>query len=238
MQAPYLNQGQIERIAQSVLDDYQKQQADIDVAPVPIEDILTYIGLHLEVDDFTRNKYFGEVGADVLGFIKMDEKAIYVNRLLDPLENEDAIEGRFNFTIAHELGHHCLHKDLFEDYQHQLTFLEDADTNKPVILCRYPDDDIPQRPWIEKQADMFAAAILMPKPLLLKAWVEQFGSDTPKTESELIALGDPLGVGSDYFGVKRAIKPIAEQFKVSIAAMRIRLENMGLITDGSQPLLL
>jgi Zn-dependent peptidase ImmA (M78 family) len=64
--------------------------------------------------------------------------------------NSDEAEVRQRFTIAHELGHFFLHpeQDAFVDYR----------DNKHGIM----------RTAREKQANMFAAALLMPRKLLIK----------------------------------------------------------------------
>lgn len=238
MTPPFYTDKQIEYAAQAVLDDYQKQQADLEVGAVPIEDILDHMGLRIEVDDFTRDKYFGVVGEHVLGFIKFEEKAVYVNRLLDPIENPDAHEGRFHFTLAHEVGHYCLHKELFEDYNHQMSFMNEAQANMPALLCRSPETDMAEnkpRPFIEQHADKFASYMLMPKNLIIQAWQEEFGTDAPLTRDELVKTKDILQTSDG--AIRHVIAPMAEKFSVSVTAMRIRLEKMKLITDGSQPYL-
>jgi Zn-dependent peptidase ImmA (M78 family) len=93
---------------------------------------------------------------------------------------------RQRFTIAHELGHFFLHsnKDTFIDYR---------DNKKDVM--RTPR---------EKQANMFAAALLMPRYLLL----QDFRSLAKEgfSEDELYTL--------------------AKRYDVSEEAMRFRLMNL------------
>ncbi len=239
MKAPFLTDKQIEWQAQSLLKSYQVSYEKISEPPVPIEDIMVrYLGLRLEIDDFTRNKYFGEIGAQILGYIDIRNKAIFINEQLDPLMNPAAHEGRFYFTLAHECGHFCLHQDLFEEFALQGGFFEDTKELRPAILCRHPDDEVAMRPFIQQQADKFAAALLMPQPLVSAAWIQQFGSDMPKTEQALVEQSTSLLYSLDYRqGLQEAIRPLAQRFKVSITAMRIRLQAMGLIVDGAQAML-
>lgn len=81
--------------------------------------------------------------AQVSGFYDPDEEAIYVNKNESPL--------RQTFTIAHELGHALLHKDWAgsDDYK---VFWRDPDRN----------NDDPH----EKEANAFAAHLLVPRSLL------------------------------------------------------------------------
>ena len=91
--------------------------------------------------------------------------------------NDNEAPVRQRFTIAHELGHFLLHprKDTFVDYR----------DNKKDIM----------RTAVEKQANMFAAALLMPRTLLEKdfrALIKKgFG------EAELMFLADKYQVSED-----------------------------------------
>lgn len=95
---------------------------------------------------------------------------------------------RQRFTIAHELGHFFLHpkKDAFVDYR---------DNAKGVM--RTPR---------EKQANMFAAALLMPRQILIK-------------DSRAIAID---GFSEDE------LSTLAKRYDVSEEAMRFRLINLNL----------
>lgn len=96
---------------------------------------------------------------------------------------------RQRFTVAHELGHFFLHpeKDAFVDYR---------DNKKGAM--RTPR---------EKQANMFAAALLMPRTLLLK--------DCRALSREGLAEDD--------------IVALARRYQVSDEAMRFRLMNLNVL---------
>lgn len=82
---------------------------------------------------------------DVAGFTDLDKKNIYIN------ENDPSY--RQSFTVAHELGHIVL--------QHQ--------PDKVGVLFR--NTNIPTTDE-EKEANAFAANLLMPKPFILKVMKE------------------------------------------------------------------
>jgi len=96
---------------------------------------------------------------------------------------------RQRFTIAHELGHFFLHpeKDAFVDYR---------DNKKGVM--RTPR---------EKHANMFAAALLMPRKTLLKDF-KAIADDDGFSEEDLTTL--------------------ARKYEVSEDAMRFRLINLNI----------
>lgn len=230
MKPPFLKDGMIEFQANALIRSYEGIHGTIDTLHTPVEDILERtLGLTLEVDDFTRGQYFGEVGDDVLGFIAIKDKAIFINQNIDPLHNSTALQGRFFFTLAHEVGHYVLHKELFTEYHAQQDFFGHEEQQRPAILCRHPDDDTtPMRPFIEQHADKFASYLLMPAQRVTLAMHQHFGGDTPLTFADLDNMG----------GMYKALAPMAEDLKVSIKALRIRMEKMNLLSDGTQPCLL
>lgn len=99
-------------------------------------------------------------------------------------------ERRKRFTIAHELGHFVLHKDipLFID-KNQKVLYRNSDSSKGELLK-------------EKEANSFAASLLMPSYLI---------------EQEIEKIPD----GFD------PIKYLSNIFDVSIQAMGYRLNNLG-----------
>lgn len=141
------SQVQIESMANNLLTSYFESIGKPLELPIPIEEIAEF-HLGYEIVFTNEGLYSSE---DFLGGICFERSIIFVNTAL---ENH---EGRLAFTIAHELGHHILHK---EDY------LKYLDGDSPEILCR----DTAKKPLIERQADQFAAAFLMPKDLLTKSW--------------------------------------------------------------------
>ena len=106
---------------------------------------------------------------------------IYVNR--------DHGSTRIRYTIAHELGHYFLHGEIF-----------DAFVDKEINLYRNKSD--PQSKLhadMEIQANMFAAALLMPA-VSVRRWYQY----------------------------DRHIANLAKKFGVSPAAMGYRIANLGL----------
>ncbi|TYQ00234.1 uncharacterized protein DUF955 [Tenacibaculum adriaticum] len=107
--------------------------------------------------------------------------------------NQSQHEVRQRFTIAHELGHFILHKDqpLFVDYYRGSKLYRSSQRGQNYL--------------IEKQANFFAASLLMPKKLV---------------NSELKKLSDDL----DY-DIK--VDKLSRKFKVSFQAMDYRLKYLG-----------
>ncbi|WP_267432876.1 ImmA/IrrE family metallo-endopeptidase [Sphingomonas sp. GM_Shp_1] len=88
---------------------------------------------------------FGKASDKVAGFCDFAAAKLYVNA-------ED-LTGRQTFTIAHELGHWLLHKHYF-----------DKNPDDYDILPRFQSVD--SNDAFEKEANFFAANLLVPKRLL------------------------------------------------------------------------
>ena len=85
---------------------------------------------------------------DVLAAIDISNKLIIINSA--KRQELYSNEGRKNFTIAHELGHFVLHKNLAKS------------TTQP-ILCREIGT---ATKGVERQADLFAVYLLMPEKMI------------------------------------------------------------------------
>jgi hypothetical protein len=126
-----MNRDQVEAAAASLLASHL-----INRVPVNLAYLVRRAGIEL-----TRIREFG---AGFSGRIEYDPEdhsfVVYV-----PCASKPADKARIRFTIAHELGHYCLHR---------------------ALLCR--DGSLPQRQLgesgkgTEREADQFAAATLIP----------------------------------------------------------------------------
>lgn len=112
--------------------------------------------------------------------------------------NQNHHEVRQRFTIAHEEGHFTLHSDTS-------LFVDDY---KGSILYRANNKSQDYR--MEKEANMFAACLLMPKKLVL---------------SELAKLDEDMEYESKLYS-------LSKKFIVSKEAMDYRLKALGLYDYG------
>lgn len=172
---------------------------------------------------------------DTLGEFLSEGRMVEVAGTVDSEKKTVTLSQRFpipvkNFTAAHELGHAVLHT---ESGLHRDRPLDGANNSKNSIEC---------------EADMFAAFFLMPKNLVKKKFVNQFLiDDFLLDESTSFALGykdyavaekelktlrqlSRKLASAEYFNGKHKIS-LAQQFKVSVETMAIRLEELGLVTD-------
>lgn len=215
---PYLSREDIESEAALVLAEFG-QAHDVG-APIPVDDIVElHLGLTFELKDMQQ--LFG-VG-DVHGALWMNEALVGVDQSLDP-KVFPAKLGRFRFTLAHEAGHWRLHKKYYRKDPAQGALF--GEPGKPTYICRSSEARKP----VEWQADFFAANLLMPRPMMLSAWEGWRGDGKPVALPDICdqATAKANGCGDDEV-MEAFAEPLAQRFQVSAMAMRIRLEELGLL---------
>ena len=131
---------------------------------------------------------YKELGEDVSGLFVMSDDGgiISVNK------NESNSKTRQRFTIAHEIGHFLLHSKL------KPIFIDKS----PKVMFRNSESSSGEL-YQEREANAFAAALLMPKDLI-KDELEKMEAD-----------------------FKNPTKQLSKVFSVSEQAMSFRLANLG-----------
>jgi IrrE N-terminal-like domain len=199
LRPPYLSDAEIEASANALLADFIRRKGINARPPIPVEKILEdHLGLHLGFDDLRAR-----LGVDdVLGALLLEDAEVIVDRTLDPDEQPSALP-RFRFTLGHEIGHWELHRQLVLAQQRQNDLFQEA--RAASIVCRTSQ----RRERIELQADAFAAALLMPRPMIAAHWQRLIGPERLKVGElkdrggAFLAAAAALGrgyVGSDARG--------------------------------------
>lgn len=231
LKVPFLPDKTIERNAGALLAGYAQAENITVGIPVPLDELLVHLGLRLDFDDL-RAKFDLP---DVLGALWIEERHIYIDQDLDPDERASAL-GRFRFTLAHEIGHWCLHRTHYElQHRHDDLF---ARSTGPSIICRSSQ----RKERIELQADAYAGCLLMPRAEVVRQWHRLIGpeplqlshlqADRQTRPAQAVAWSGRASIGpgtEDDAMIELAIRPLAEAFEVSPQAMRIRLERLGLV---------
>ena len=174
MSVRFLRKEIIEKNASFLLKQFIQEKGRFRGA-VPIEEVVMFLGLSLDYDDLSQR--FG-VDSEILGFINVESKEIFIEEKLLPEENPYAQEGRYRFTVGHEIGHWILHKDQAHLPHPASVFESKASSTKP---------------WMEWQADYFATCLLMPRRWILKA-VEVKGWKSLPPEKIIYRISQWLGV--------------------------------------------
>lgn len=128
--------------------------------------------------------YEGELEKNISGAIRYNKE----KQNFEIMVNKNDTRERKRFTIAHEIGHYFLHKELLM-----------SDEVHIDIMYRMPNDNEEENKR-EKDVDYFAGALLMNKTLLTKIYMEN-----------------------------HTITELAEIFDVSVSAMTVRLDILGLL---------
>lgn len=149
---------------------------DVLLPPIPVKSIAENLGVRVKSYDLGDNVSGVLVVKQGIGTIGVNEK--------DP-------PVRKRFTIAHELGHYILHQkksDLFIDKKYKVHFRDSKSTTG-----EYQN---------EREANAFAAALLMPQNMLI-------------ADLERYEISDD-----------KAVSNLARKYKVSELAMSIRISNL------------
>ena len=194
---PEFSDAEIEELANDLYSDYlghnQADPASLTV-PVPVEEIAEqFLGYEI---DWSKTGKFSD--PDILGGIYFESNKICVNTSVADHE------GRYHFTVAHELGHHVLHRE---------HYLQRQSTDDGDFPCRVTG----KKPQIEIEADRFAAALLIPADNVSKA-VAGKGRKI-RTIGQARALANDLITKSGFSNV-------------SNSAMVNRLKDLGLLAPG------
>lgn len=180
-----------------------------------------------------RDHGYEVVAAESLGQFGSSEGMFEVAGSIDRKQRRVHVSTQFPrdvqmFTLAHELGHALLHEgtSLHRDRGLDGTF-----------QVRDPD---------EREANRFATFFLMPSKQVRRAFEERFGSRSVRFDERATfervhkradvrrMAGRRLASSDRHQGV--SFTPLADLFQVSVEAMAIRLEELGLfVLTGNLP---
>jgi len=206
-------------LASNLAERYEAFVGTPIMPPIPIEHLIEkFLQISLEYDDLQSKLDL----PDILGATWIKERKIVID---ESLLSEDQ-HGRMSFTMAHEVGHWCIHRKAFSGPVARLD-------SRPEIVCR----ESGAKSRGEWQADCFAASLLMPEMAVRTAFAQTFGfkplaiynhkSIVPRS---LFTLDIAWEHASEVAGV------VIEEGRftnVSKTAMRIKLEELGLLINRS-----
>ena len=177
-----------EQHAKKILDDL-----GITSAPVQVERVARRLGLEVER---------AVLGDDVSGLLVVQDGRGVIG------VNANQATTRQRFTIAHEIGHFMLHRG-------RMPVFIDKQFLKPYFAVYRDATSATGEDRMERDANSFAAALLMPKTLLLEA-INQLHGDLEDLEDD------------------EAVNELAKRFQVSRQSMSFRLAKLE-ATSGDMP---
>jgi hypothetical protein len=207
----FLTNAEIEASANDLLAGYAARFGARQHATTPLEEI---VESHLSISlGFSNLQEDFQTTETILGATFLQSNEIVISDELDPYEHP-LREGRYRFTLAHEIGHWVLHRPQAM-----------ATHQASLILCR--STSRPDR--LEWQANQFAAYLLMPAALVKIGWENMYGSSRPMVVIDELLRASKTSLHEGRGTVLPLVKDLARIFHVSSHAMQIRLEGMGLI---------
>lgn len=167
---------------------------------------MTFLHIEEQVQNLLKENNMFYPGFDIVKLVKKlsiklipdvfsdDVSGYFVMKDGHPVISYDSTASptRIRFTIAHEMGHYILHsksQPIFVDKTPKVFYRNSASASGEILK--------------EREANAFAAALLMPKALVLE---------------ELNKVN---------FDAVEAVQSLAKKFNVSDQAMSFRLSNLG-----------
>ena len=235
---PVISDHGIEEYARALLADYRPSLLDgIPTAINAFHFVESYLGARIEYQDI----YYEEGDQPILGMtcfaetrVKVFDREHMCTRYITVPPNTIIIDNSImaprkealaNFTVLHEGGHFCMHREVFEDGMRRNCPPEFCSRKKSGQSRKRLES---QKDFREHQADVFAAAVALPADTLV-----------PCATRMIRCMGFPDGVfvtGHKYDrnkkpGLDRLIGNLAETCGVSRSAVKIRLQRLGLLQD-------
>lgn len=207
---------EIERIAEARLSEYVGRHGKIKGPKIPLDAIIEDCGLNILYERISENP-----GEQILGGLDKVGKIIIINEVhLSLFQEKPGLE---RSTKAHELGHWEIfatkndqENSLFDSLDSQgFPFRNSGNRNVSIITEAWTDKDIydvykrysrrQDRPNVASAVDRYANSLLLPKDNIKK-----YTSGVDLTEW-------------------RNLYKLADAFEVTISALRVRLERLGMI---------
>lgn len=132
---------------------------------------------------------------------------------------------RFNYTLAHEIGHFVLHRKIspliLKNDKNEIN-----DTGRDLILDQVQSDN--PRTWLEWQANKFASSLLLPRKTVPMAVINK--------QMEL-GINRQLGTvyldrqKNNYVDFKEIMDELVLIYQTSKSAIRIRLRELNILVE-------
>lgn len=218
---PYVSQEDLDSLSEEwmvgfLFDMYGKAEF-----PVSTEDLTVMIESETsDLDQYADLRDEGEEGEEVQGLTLFYPDRKPAVKIARELSDSTHREHRLRTTLTHEFGHVKLHAALWPFNQLRLFPVEEE---LPGPRCKRPGETGGYGgDWMEWQAGYVSGAMLMPITRIKGLVQESFN-----------AWGD-CGVPSTSTQGADLVAVVGRHFGVSTDAARVRLSQLGYLTDGSR----
>lgn len=219
IKVPFRTHSELDHAAAELLRKYSAWKGSPARPPIDVDEIVEGL-LELDFEVVDLREVLGM--PDVLGATWFDDRRICVD---ESLEGKD---GRFAFTVAHEVGHWVLHFPIIEMEKVTLPLFtaKPGEEPKPAIVCRSRAYKQPA----EWQADQFAARLLMPASDV-RAVARALHGDEPPTLAGLDAGRGAKQLVAELRAIADGVIADGRFTNVSNEAMCYRLLDLKLVLD-------
>lgn len=224
LKVPYLKVTEIDRMVAELFARYERETGEALRPPVDVDKIVErFLGLDFEVVDLKARLGI----PDVIGAVWFDDKVIRVDESLD----DDPTNGRFAFTLGHEIGHWVMHRPIFEMDKVTLPLYPFApgQAARPAVVCR--DGTKGNAEW---QANQFASRLLMPVAHV-RSTVTRLRGSSPVMFAGIGTTQHATDYNVDFRDFANEVILAGNFLNVSNQAMRIRLVDLKLVADANDP---
>jgi Zn-dependent peptidase ImmA (M78 family) len=215
---PIISRDGIEVWAEKFISYFDKSCLD-QPRPTPLGSICTSLR-----ENYSVNFVFGaDLGTTAEGYqyrgrFHIPSKTIYIDKSLEYGDR------RFNFTLAHEIAHFVMHKNISLAAL-KIEGSEISDTKRNLILDHVHSEN--PREWLEWQANKFASSLLLPR-LTLPAVVVDIQRKLGITRLGKIYLDrQPTNI-SMYNTI---ISTLVELYETSKTSVKLRLKELGMLVE-------
>jgi Zn-dependent peptidase ImmA (M78 family) len=217
---PILSAQKVEDIATEVL---QKHCPDVLRKPAmtPVIELIQAIGKTTGMKSAIEDLGFrGQ--AKILGKVSFTKKTLFLDTLLTTER-----EVQMRFTAAHEIGHWILHRWNYKNWKFSQPNYGPGDLeDDEKSLCRL--EERTAQDWLEWQANVFAASLVMPRATFQTALIETQTTFGITRNLGIVFISDAEYSRRDFQLVGNRLANI---YGVSLTSIRIRLGTLKLLCD-------
>ena len=249
---PIVKDVAVEHYAEQVLADYQprllKEPGRIDGLRF-LEDYLGAVVNFADIYNEAGNGTIAEATVFNDGKVRVIDKDARRIRTIDVPANTILIsdetmehEGFALFTMLHEAGHFSMHRAAYQKslYEISLELFANQMAARQVIFCRQSDIKgshrrlITQEDFREHQANVFAAAMAMPREVFRET-VREFVRDAGMGEGpdDIVVLHGWRAYGGYSVPKEQLYRKIAKTFGVSRTAVKVQMQSRGLLMSDT-----
>lgn len=221
---PIYHQRHIEERSENFLGYVQPERIN-EPGCVSIAEICSKLVNEFEVPvDFGASLGQTDRGEKVFGEFDFEQRKIRIDRCLDPNQK------RFNFIVAHEIGHLVLHRHIQAEARAEI--LGEIHQDHSSQLGSVRSGERTPKEWMEWQANAFAGALLVPKPALLQLVVTRQKKNNVTRNLGTIYVD---WRGQAVAELKAMIAHVSIAFCVSRVTARQRLIATGIVNQEPAP---